>query len=146
MLPVNCSWLYCGKFKLMLASTMALLAKKLQPSLRSLLLQDAIKSKEITIKNLFIGLKNVLRNLRQNMRCNKYFVYLSFNLVRAGFFLCWKSIDTFTVFLILQGKKYPLIKINCFHSNPSVNSSLKFLRKTDWARQKVETLYLQTKF
>ncbi|MEH6656509.1 VF530 family DNA-binding protein [Leeuwenhoekiella marinoflava] len=38
------------------------------------------------------------------------------------------------------------IKINCFKSNPSVNSSLKFLRKTDWARQKVETLYLKTKF
>lgn len=34
------------------------------------------------------------------------------------------------------------IKINCFISNPSMNSSLKFLRKTDWARKKVEDLYL----
>jgi len=37
------------------------------------------------------------------------------------------------------------IKINCFHSNPSVKSSLKFLRKTPWARDKVEKLYLKTK-
>ena len=37
-----------------------------------------------------------------------------------------------------------LIKINCFNENPSVNSSLKFLRKTDWARKKVEELYIRT--
>ncbi len=37
------------------------------------------------------------------------------------------------------------IEINCFNSNPSVNSSLKFLRKTPWARKKVEDLYLATK-
>lgn len=37
------------------------------------------------------------------------------------------------------------IKINCFHSNPSVKSCLKFLRKTQWARDKVERLYLKTK-
>ncbi len=34
------------------------------------------------------------------------------------------------------------ININCFKTNPSINSSLKFLRKTDWARKKVEQLYL----
>lgn len=34
------------------------------------------------------------------------------------------------------------ININCFNDNPSINSSLKFLRKTDWAREKVERLYL----
>lgn len=34
------------------------------------------------------------------------------------------------------------IPINCFNSNPSINSSLKFLRKTPWAREKVEELYL----
>ena len=34
------------------------------------------------------------------------------------------------------------IDINCFKSDPSVKSSLKFLRKTTWARQKVEDLYL----
>ena len=34
------------------------------------------------------------------------------------------------------------IDIRCFTSNPSVNSSLKFLRKTPWARKKVESLYL----
>ncbi len=36
------------------------------------------------------------------------------------------------------------ININCFKSNPSVKSSLKFLRKTPWARKKVEALYLKT--
>ena len=35
------------------------------------------------------------------------------------------------------------IRINCFIDNPSINSSLKFLRKTPWARKKVEDLYLQ---
>jgi uncharacterized protein (DUF2132 family) len=37
-----------------------------------------------------------------------------------------------------------LIKIKCFTDNPSVKSSLTFLRKTDWARKKVEELYVQT--
>lgn len=36
-----------------------------------------------------------------------------------------------------------LIKINCFNDNPSIKSSLKFLRKTPWARTKVEELYLE---
>ena len=36
------------------------------------------------------------------------------------------------------------IAINCFSSDPSVKSSLKFLRKTPWARTKVEALYLKT--
>jgi uncharacterized protein (DUF2132 family) len=36
------------------------------------------------------------------------------------------------------------INIRCFNSNPSVNSSLKFLRKTPWARKKVEGLYIDT--
>ena len=35
-----------------------------------------------------------------------------------------------------------IININCFKSNPTKNSSLKFLRKTPWAREKVENLYL----
>ncbi len=34
------------------------------------------------------------------------------------------------------------IKIRCFTDNPSVKSSLKFLRRTPWARTKVETMYL----
>ncbi len=37
------------------------------------------------------------------------------------------------------------INLRCFNNNPSVNSSLKFLRKTPWARKKVEDLYLATK-
>jgi uncharacterized protein (DUF2132 family) len=35
------------------------------------------------------------------------------------------------------------IDINCFNSNPSIKSSLKFLRRTPWARAKVEKLYLK---
>ena len=35
-----------------------------------------------------------------------------------------------------------LIPINCFKENPSIKSSLKFLRRTEWARKKVEDLYL----
>jgi uncharacterized protein (DUF2132 family) len=34
------------------------------------------------------------------------------------------------------------IRIRCFDSDPSIQSSLKFLRKTDWARRKVEQLYM----
>lgn len=36
------------------------------------------------------------------------------------------------------------INIRCFQSDPSVKSSLKFLRKTPWARTKVEQLYINT--
>lgn len=38
------------------------------------------------------------------------------------------------------------ININCFKSNPTIKSSLKFLRRTQWARDKVEQLYLDTKY
>ncbi|MGL2966074.1 VF530 family DNA-binding protein [Flavobacterium sp. XGLA_31] len=37
-----------------------------------------------------------------------------------------------------------LIKIRCFNSNPSIKSSLTFLRKTEWARKQVEELYIRT--
>ncbi|MDY0220673.1 MAG: VF530 family protein [Desulfobacterium sp.] len=40
------------------------------------------------------------------------------------------------------GKK---INIRCFNSDPSIRSSLKFLRKTSWARKKVERLFLATR-
>ena len=36
------------------------------------------------------------------------------------------------------------IKINCFQLDPSIKSSLKFLRRTEWARKKVENLYIRT--
>jgi uncharacterized protein (DUF2132 family) len=36
------------------------------------------------------------------------------------------------------------IAIKCFTTNPSIKSSLTFLRKTKWARDKVETLYIET--
>ncbi|WP_047545060.1 VF530 family DNA-binding protein [Psychroserpens sp. Hel_I_66] len=35
------------------------------------------------------------------------------------------------------------IKIRCFNDNPSIKSSLKFLRRTPWARTKVEDMYLK---
>ena len=35
------------------------------------------------------------------------------------------------------------IPVNCFSNDPSIKSSLKFLRRTPWARNKVELLYLQ---
>ena len=41
---------------------------------------------------------------------------------------------------VLAGK----INLNCFRNDPSVRSSLKFLRKTPWAREKVEQLYIST--
>lgn len=36
------------------------------------------------------------------------------------------------------------ISINCFKNDPSVKSSLKFLRKTPWAKEQVENLYIST--
>lgn len=44
------------------------------------------------------------------------------------------------------GQLGKLIEINCFISDPSIKSSLKFLRKTPWARTKVEELFLETQF
>lgn len=37
-----------------------------------------------------------------------------------------------------------LIPVKCFRDNPSIKSSLTFLRKTEWARKKVEDLYIRT--
>lgn len=39
---------------------------------------------------------------------------------------------------------YANVRVNCFSNEPSIKSSLKFLRKTQWARDKVEALYLDT--
>jgi uncharacterized protein (DUF2132 family) len=39
-----------------------------------------------------------------------------------------------------------MIKINCFTHDPSIKSSLTFLRKTPWARAKVEELYINCRF
>ena len=36
------------------------------------------------------------------------------------------------------------INIRCFNDNPSIKSSLKFLRRTPWAREKVENLYIKS--
>ncbi|MFM8911364.1 MAG: VF530 family DNA-binding protein [Flammeovirgaceae bacterium] len=39
---------------------------------------------------------------------------------------------------------WQIIPINCFKFDPSIKSSLTFLRKTDWARKKVEKLYIDS--
>lgn len=36
-----------------------------------------------------------------------------------------------------------LLPFNCFNNNPTIKSSLKFLRKTPWARKKLEQLYIE---
>lgn len=64
-------------------------------------------------------------------RTNKYpaeGVTLEMKLNKLVEFLGWE----------LLGDK---IRINCFNTDPSIKSSLKFLRKTEWARKKVESLY-----
>jgi len=56
-----------------------------------------------------------------------------------------KTLETILTFLVAQlgwENLGSLIKINCFISNPSIKSSLTFLRKTPWARKKVEDLYI----
>lgn len=57
-----------------------------------------------------------------------------------------KTLETILVYLIdFYGfeKLGKMIRIKCFTSDPSIKSSLTFLRKTPWARQKVEELYLK---
>ena len=63
------------------------------------------------------------------------------------------NLDGVTLKMMLQfliehlewGEMARRLNIRCFTQDPSLNSSLKFLRKTDWARAKVETMYLSTK-
>jgi len=58
-----------------------------------------------------------------------------------------KTLDDILHFLL---EKYgwkelgSIIRIKCFNDNPSIQSSLKFLRKTDWARKRVEELYIDS--
>jgi len=59
-----------------------------------------------------------------------------------------KTLESILKFLVDQYGWTELgsrIKIKCFTNNPSIRSSLTFLRKTPWAREKVESLYLKTK-
>lgn len=58
-----------------------------------------------------------------------------------------KTLEAILLFLVDQygwdelGYRIP---VNCFINNPSIKSSLTFLRKTPWARKKVEDLYLES--
>lgn len=54
-----------------------------------------------------------------------------------------------TILIKLEAKlgwqeMHRLVPVNCFNNQPSIKSSLKFLRRTPWARAKVEQLYLTT--
>ena len=63
--------------------------------------------------------------------------------------LHWISLSKIMDFLIEEygfEKLSELVRINCFVSNPSKQSSLKFLRKTEWARLQIQWLYVRTKF
>ena len=69
------------------------------------------------------------------------------NFIRSVIFLCEHKEEGSFGFVL--NKKFPktlgeLIPVKCFLSNPSIKSSLTFLRKTDWARKKVEELYIKT--
>jgi len=62
-------------------------------------------------------------------------------------YLHWISLSNILDFLIDEyGFEwlFELIPVKCFDNNPSEKSSLKFLRNTQWARTKVEALYIQT--
>jgi uncharacterized protein (DUF2132 family) len=59
------------------------------------------------------------------------------------------TLERILLFLVEQfgwERLYGMIRINCFGFEPSVKSSLKFLRKNEWARTRVENLYLDTVF
>ncbi|MDB5262696.1 MAG: hypothetical protein JWQ14_1977 [Adhaeribacter sp.] len=58
-----------------------------------------------------------------------------------------KTLESILIFLVNEYGWEELgykININSFNHNPSIKSSLQFLRKTPWARKKVEDLYLKT--
>ncbi len=58
-----------------------------------------------------------------------------------------KTLEEIVVYLVSYygwGELGDKIRINSFRKDPSIKSSLKFLRKTPWAREKVEQLYLKT--
>jgi uncharacterized protein (DUF2132 family) len=58
-----------------------------------------------------------------------------------------KNLEAIMVFLVsFYGWEElgDIIRINCFRKDPSISSSLKFLRRTPWARTKVEELYIDT--
>jgi uncharacterized protein (DUF2132 family) len=61
--------------------------------------------------------------------------------------LAGKTLEMILIYLVNEYGSETLgqkIKINSFNHNPSIKSSLQFLRKTPWARKKVEDLYIKT--
>ena len=88
----------------------------------------------------------IIKQSGQQFSCS--FLYLSFSIMNTSTSndsLHGKTLEMIVKHLVeMYGweELSKLIPINCFKSNPSINSSLKFLRKTPWARKKVEELYL----
>lgn len=60
--------------------------------------------------------------------------------------LTLEKILTFLVDHYGWNRLYEEIEVRCFYNDPSIKSSLKFLRQTPWARTKVENLYLDLKY
>lgn len=61
--------------------------------------------------------------------------------------LHWVKLEMIVTALVdYYGRKElgDIIRINCFRMNPSIKSSLTFLRKTEWARKEVEDLYIRS--
>ena len=99
----------------------------------------------VTVYSLGLGLSFSLQFLRQFL---SYTVLQFFNLsMQKNNPLHGKTLEAIVVYLVSYygwdelGERIP---INCFQKEPSINSSLKFLRRTPWARKKVEDLYLST--
>ena len=58
-----------------------------------------------------------------------------------------KTLEAIMVYLVSYygwEELWNRIRINCFRNNPGIKSSLTFLRRTSWAREKVEKLYVET--
>ena len=57
-----------------------------------------------------------------------------------------KTLETIVTCLVEHygwEKLHTLVKVKCFYNDPSMKSSLKFLRQTPWAREKIERLYVK---
>ena len=91
-------------------------------------MQDSLKIYNTIIKETWTNYRNFVETQPNNPLHGKTLEMILTHLVdRYG----WEEL----------GKR---ITINCFREDPSIKSSLVFLRKTHWARKKVEDLYLQS--
>ena len=83
-----------------------------------------------------------LNMVKLHLSCSKNLIIMASNDPLHG-----KTLETILTFLVDHygwDELASFVNINSFKSNPSIKSSLTFLRKTPWARKKVEELYLKT--